>query len=136
MTGSYVDFLDDQGLNYLDFTVLEAGSLFPFRSAFLRARFILPGCVYEYFSEHDGYEFLPFKHVHMYRDGVRPDSYSLIWVCRYCSFWCEVFDPLIMERHLCVDCFAFPLEIKTSFRLIVRERLRAHIRDLFHIDIE
>lgn len=57
MTSSYVDFFEDQGLNYLDFTVLEAGSLFPFRSVFPRAIFILPGCAYAYFSEHDGYEF-------------------------------------------------------------------------------
>ena len=40
-----------------------------------------------------------------------------------------------MEQHLCVDCMAIPLEIKTSFRLIVRERLCAHMRKLFNIDI-
>jgi hypothetical protein len=55
-------------------------------------RAILPGCVYEYFSEQDGYDFLPFKHVQLvYVDEDVPDS--LIWVCRYCNFWCEVFDP-------------------------------------------
>jgi hypothetical protein len=90
--------------------------------------------VYEYFNHQDGYEFLPFKHVEVYEDGVIPDS--LIWVCRYCSFWCEVFDPLIMERHLCVYCAAIPLEIKTSFRQIVYVRSCVHMKQLFNVDIE
>jgi hypothetical protein len=69
-----------------------------FAMSFLRARgilyFISLSSVYEYFNEQDGYEFLPFRHVEVYKDEVVPDS--LIWVCRYCNFWCEVFDPLIM----------------------------------------
>jgi hypothetical protein len=77
------------------------GAVFPFHDVFPRARAILPGCMYEYFGEQDGYDFLPFKHVQLYVDEDVPDSF--IWVCRYCNFWCEVFDPLIMERHLCVD---------------------------------
>jgi hypothetical protein len=90
--------------------------------------------VYEYFSYQDGYEFLPFKHVEIYEDGVIPDT--LIWVCRYCNFWCEVFDPLIMERHLCKDCVDIPTDIRTSFRIIVRERCCAHMKQLFNINIE
>jgi hypothetical protein len=35
-----------------------------------------------------------------------------------------------------VDCVAIPPEIKTYFRLIVRERLCAHLKELFAIDIE
>jgi hypothetical protein len=94
-----------------------------------------PACVYEYFNdEQDGYDFLPFKQVKLYQNRDIPDS--LIWVCRYCSFWCEVFDPLIMERHLCADCFAIPTETRTSFRRIVYERLRAHMQQLFDIDID
>jgi hypothetical protein len=42
-------------------------------------------------------DFLPFKHVQLYADEDAPDA--LLWVCRYCHFWCEIFDPLIMERH-------------------------------------
>jgi hypothetical protein len=57
-------------------------------------------------------------------------------VYRYCNFWCEMFDPLIMKRLLCVDCFAILLEIRTSFRLIVCDRLCAYIKELFDIDIE
>jgi hypothetical protein len=64
--------------NYLDFNILQTGSLYPFRSVFPRARFILPACVYPYFSAHDGYDFLPFKHVDLYRDGVSPDSYLIL----------------------------------------------------------
>jgi hypothetical protein len=73
------------------------GAVFPFYDVFPRARAFLPGCVYEYFSEQDGYDFLPFKHVQLYFDEDAPDA--LLWVCRYCHFWCEIFDPLIMERH-------------------------------------
>jgi hypothetical protein len=77
---------------------------------------------------------LPFKPVKLYRNRDIPDS--LIWVCHYCSFWCEVFDSLIMERHLCADYFAIPTETRTSFRQIVYERLRAHMQQLFDIDID
>jgi hypothetical protein len=101
--------------------------VFPFHDVFPRARAILPGCVYKYFSD-----FLPFKHVQLYVDEDVPDS--LIWVCRYCNFWCEVFDPLIMERHLCVECVAIPPEIKISFRQLVCDRLYVHIKQLFDID--
>jgi hypothetical protein len=72
----------------------------------------------------------------LFKYEVIPDEDSLIWVCRYCTFWCEMFDPLIMERHLCVDFVAIPPGIRTSFRLFVRERLCAHIKELFEIDIE
>jgi hypothetical protein len=102
---------------------------------FPNAIFILPACVYPYFNEQDGYEFLTIKHVDIYRDGVRPDLYSLIWVCRYCRFWCQVFDPLIMERHLCVDCMAIPMDIRTFSRQIVYERLCVHMQQLFVIEI-
>jgi hypothetical protein len=112
---------------------IQAGSLFLFHDLFPKARRILPACVYEYFNEQDGYVFLPFKHVGVYVDEDVPDS--LIWVCRYWSFWCEVFDPLIMERHLCVDCVDIPPLIKTSFRQIVYERLCVHMQPLFDIDI-
>ena len=128
-------YLEERGVIVHGYNVFQAGSLFPFDDVFPRARFILPGCVYEYFSEYDGYEFLPFKHVHIYRDGVVPDSCSLIWVCRYCRFWCEVFDPLIMERHLCVDCVAIPQEIKISYRQLVFDRLCVHMQELFDISI-
>jgi hypothetical protein len=84
----------------------------------------------------DGYDFLPFKHFGIYVDTVIPGTDTLIWVCRYCLFWCEMLDPLIMERHLCVDCFAVPLDIRTSFRAIVRERMCAHMKELFDINIE
>ena len=105
---SYANYFEERGIDYEDFNVRELGSLFPFGDVFPRARFILPARVYEYFSEHNDYEFLPL-HLHLYRDGDRPDSYSLIWVCRYCMF-----DPLIMDRHLCVDCMAIPIAIRNQ----------------------
>jgi hypothetical protein len=72
---------DILGLNYLDFTVFQTGSLFLFlHDVYPRAIGILPACVYDYFNPHDGYEFLPFKHVNVYLDRDIPDS--LIWVCR------------------------------------------------------
>jgi hypothetical protein len=120
----------------LTLNVFETGSLFPFRDVFPRAREILPDCVYEYFHVLDGYEFLPFKHFQIYVDTISPENDSRIWMCCYCNFWCEMFDPLIMEQHLCVDFFAIPPEVKTSFRLIVRKRLSAHVKQLFDIDIE
>jgi hypothetical protein len=101
-----LSFLEDKGIVVNGYNVIQAGSLFPFHDMFPRARRILPACVYEYeyFNKQDGYIFLPFKHgtVGVYVDEDVPDS--LIWVCHYCSFWCEVFDLLIMERHLCGDC--------------------------------
>jgi hypothetical protein len=73
---------------------------------------ILPACVYPYFSAHDGYEFLPFKHVDLYQNGISPDLYSLI--------------------------IPLEIEIRTSFRLNVCERMCAHMMKdhLFDIDIE
>jgi hypothetical protein len=124
--------LEGIGLNNLDFTVFQTGSLFPFHDVFSRAIGILPACVYDYFNPQDGYEFLPFKHVNVYLDGDIPDY--LIWVSHYCNFWCEVFDPLIMERHLCADCVVIPPEIRTSFRQLVYERVCVHIKQLFDID--
>jgi hypothetical protein len=129
-------FLEARGIAIHTYNVFNAGVLFPFQEVFLRARRILPGCMYEYFSEQDGYDFLPFKHVQLYKDGYAPDSDSLLWVCRYCHFWCEIFDPLIMERHLCVDCVDIPPSIKTSFRLTVFERSCTYMKQLFNIDIE
>jgi hypothetical protein len=126
-------FLEARGITVNTYNI-HVGAVFPFHDVFPRARAILPGCVYEFFSEQDGYDFLPFKHVQLYVDEYVPDS--LIWVCRYCNFWCEVFDPLIMERHLCVDSVAIPPGIKTSFRQLVRDRLYVHMKQLFDIDIE
>jgi hypothetical protein len=93
--------------------------------------------VYEYFHELDGYEFLPFKHVQVYVDDDVSDS--LIWVCpRYCNFWCEIIDPLIMdmERHLCVDCMVIPHETRNYFRQLLYKRMCVYIKQLFNIDIE
>jgi hypothetical protein len=106
------------------------------RDVFPIARKILPDCVYEYLHVLDGYEFLPFKHFEIYVDTISPENDSFIWKYCYCNFWCEMLDPLIMERQLCVDCVAIPPGIRTPFRLIVCERLCAHIKQLFDIDIE
>jgi hypothetical protein len=39
---------------------------------------------------------------------------------------CEVFDSLIMERHLCADCVVIPPEINIFFRQLVRESVCAY----------
>ena len=120
-------YLEDKGLSALDYTVYELGHLFSFTDVFPTAKCILPPCVYEYFNYEDGFKFLPFGHVELYE----VESNSLIWVCRYCNFWCEIFDPLIMERHVCVDCARIPPQTRDSFRRIVHERLIKHFEDLF-----
>jgi hypothetical protein len=111
--------------------------MFAFHDVFPTAIEILPDCAYEYFHWLDGYEFLTFKHLQLFKhEHIPEEGDSLIWVCRYCIFWCEMFDPLIMEQHLCVECMAIPLEIKTSFRQIVRDRLCAHLQKLFNVVID
>jgi hypothetical protein len=90
-------FLEARGITVNTYNI-HVGAVFPFfHDVFPRARSILPGCVYEYFSEQDGYDFLPFKHVQLYVDEDVPDS--LIWVCRYCNFWCEVKNKNLYELH-------------------------------------
>jgi hypothetical protein len=99
-------FLEDQGLSFLDFKCLRNGvSVSVSRCLSKSQRNITRYCVYEYFHVLDGYEFLPFKHFQIYvLDTISPENDSRIWMCRYCNFWCEMFDPLIMEQHLCIVC--------------------------------
>ena len=64
---SCADFFEKQGLNYLDYNVHEMGSMFAFHDVFPTAIEILPDCAYEYFHWLDGYEFLPFKHLLLFK---------------------------------------------------------------------
>jgi hypothetical protein len=54
---------------------------------------------------------------YIYREGLHPNCCHLVWVCRYCRFWCTMFDPLIIERHLCVDAWTV-LPYRQKSRLI------------------
>jgi hypothetical protein len=58
-------FLKTRGITVNTYNI-HVGAVFPFYDVFPRARAILPGCVYEYFSEQDGYVFLPFKRSSMF----------------------------------------------------------------------
>jgi hypothetical protein len=114
--------------------------LFPFRDVFPTATFILPACdIRTLVSKTDTKFCLSSMLIYIEADGDRPDLYSLIWVyvatgsgsgVKCSTRW------LLMERHLCVKCVAIPQETRTSFRLIVCERMCAHIKKLFDIDIE
>jgi hypothetical protein len=62
---------------------------------------------------------------------------SLIWVCRYCLFWCEIFDADHGTASVAAwTVFVVPLDIRTSFHEIVHERMCAHMKELFDINIE
>jgi hypothetical protein len=67
----------------------KRGLCFRFAMSFQEPeKYYAPDCLYEYFHVLDGYEFLPFKHFEIYVDTISPENDSLIWVCRYCNFWC------------------------------------------------
>lgn len=42
----------------------------------------------------------PYKHLYY----LHSESVKLIWACRYCHWWCDIFDQRLMEKHLIINC--------------------------------
>ena len=67
-------------------------------------------------------ECLPYRHLVFYHvtDDIEAD---IVWRCRYCTFWCEIFDQNIMEDHLCLKCCIIPEFEKLALKLWVTNNL-------------
>jgi hypothetical protein len=53
------------------------------------------------------------------------DERDSFWQCRYCSFWCELFDQRMMESHLLTRCDQVPLT-SSQFHLTLSLHFHTH----------
>ncbi len=94
---SLTQYLENNNLSdESTYRVDEVGHLFDFQDVFT-APFVEVGtadCWDNYFNYRTGYYHLPFKHLRLFHVL---NSCSLVWTCRHCSYWCEMFDCVIME---------------------------------------
>ena len=78
---------------------IQQQGFYPFTQIFLNAVIYNP----QYLNlQIEFYEhFLPYSYFQFY---LVNDSSEIVWVCKYCRFWCEVFDQTLMELHVCTVC--------------------------------
>lgn len=60
----------------------------------------IPDIFRQFIDDLQEYIYLPYGHLQYYRIGNLN-----IWCCRYCGFWCTMFDQRIMEEHLIDLCY-------------------------------
>ncbi len=94
----------------------------------------IPDVLLEYMSDDGGWEFLPYKHLRYYKYKCpRSGTVQYIWSCKYCTFWCDIFDTDIMNLHLCRCCSNILSADREHLRECNYERLKLQLRDIFGV---
>jgi hypothetical protein len=124
------DYLEENNLpDEPNYRVDEVGELFRFSDVFKSPIIEVGTANYwdDYFNYTTGYVHLPFKHLRLF---YTLNTCSLVWTCRHCNYWCELFDCTIMEEHLCLNCRHIPEEDKSQLIRISLDRCRDHLNRL------
>lgn len=93
---SYVDEVFP-GSDITDFTIDEIGE-WNKHEVFPNLLEINPD-VFKPIDEESYGENLPYRHLKYWKNDT-----VVIWSCKYCEFWCDMFNQRIMEKHLCREC--------------------------------
>jgi hypothetical protein len=83
--------------DYDQMTIWEIGSL-DYSLIFSQVDRVMPA-IYKDNIMFDLHPWLPQRYFNYWRSSA-----EIFWSCRYCGFWCDIFDQRIMESHLLTRC--------------------------------
>ncbi len=69
-------------------------------------------CIYRGILDEDYGGYLPQNHLRFWFQNL-----ERFWTCRYCSFWCDIFDQRFMESHLTSYCVKVKIHTYLSIKM-------------------